>query len=162
MQGLFLQFIGDNIDQNTQTRDGLNTFHDLGKIKAVTSGIKWTSKIIPCVKVTAEDVAAVARVGIHFHKNVERFNIKYEKLPEISKDDNSRNTHILWKLSCLHYHTAPAWNDTMQLVHHGEYPGHSSIIFLPMIDMDPKMHRAYIRTYTLLQTRPRNMEWHLF
>ena len=26
----------------------------------------------------------------------------------------------------------------MQLVHHGEYPGHSSIIFLPMIDMDPK------------------------
>ena len=25
----------------------------------------------------------------------------------------------------------------MQLVHHGEYPGHSSIKFLPMIDMDP-------------------------
>ena len=25
----------------------------------------------------------------------------------------------------------------MQLVHHGEYPGHSSIIFLPMKDMDP-------------------------
>ena len=27
---------------------------------------------------TAEDVAAVAKVGIHFYKNVERFNIKYE------------------------------------------------------------------------------------
>ena len=25
----------------------------------------------------------------------------------------------------------------MQLVHHGEYPGHSSINVLPMIDMDP-------------------------
>ena len=25
----------------------------------------------------------------------------------------------------------------MQLVHHGEYPGHSSIMFLPIIDMDP-------------------------
>ena len=44
--------------------------------------------------------------------NVERFNIKYEKLPEISKDDNSRNTDILWKLSCLLYPTAPAWNGT--------------------------------------------------
>ena len=41
-------------------------------------------KIIPCVEVTAEDVAAVAKVGIHFYKNVERFNIKYEKLPELA------------------------------------------------------------------------------
>ena len=129
MQGQFLQFIGDNIDHNTQTLDGLNTYHGMGMIKAVTPGINWISRIIPCVEVTAEDVAAVARVGIHFYKNVERFNIKYEKLPEISKDDNSRNTHILWKLSCLHYHTAPAWNCTMQLVNYGEYPGHSSIIF---------------------------------
>ena len=48
--------------------------------------------------VIAEDVAAVAKVGIHFYKNVERFNIKYKKkLTEISKDDNSRNTCILWK-----------------------------------------------------------------
>ena len=62
---------------------------------------------------TADDVAAVAIVGIHFYKNVERFNIKYEKLSEISKDDNSRNTHILLKLSCLLYPTAPAWNGTM-------------------------------------------------
>ena len=39
--------------------------------------------------------------------------MKYEKLPEISKDDNSRNTDILWKLSGLLYPTAPAWNGTM-------------------------------------------------
>ena len=61
------------------------------------------------------------KVGIHFYKNVERFNINYEKLLEISKDDNSRNTDILWKLSCLIYPTAPAWYGIMQLVHHGEY-----------------------------------------
>ena len=116
MQGQFLHFMTDNIDHNTQTLDGLNTFHGMGMIKAVTPGIKWTSIIIPCVEVTAEDVAGVAKVDIHFCKNVERFNIKYEKLPEISKDDNSRNTHILWKLSCLLYPTAPAWNGTMQFV----------------------------------------------
>ena len=56
--------------------------------------MKCTSRIIPCVEVTAEDVAAVAKVGVHFYKNVERFNTKYEKLPEISKDDNSRNIDI--------------------------------------------------------------------
>ena len=69
------------------------------------------------------------KVGIHFYKNVERFIINYEKLSEISKDDNSRNTDILWKLSCLIYPTAPAWNGTMQLVHHSDYPYQSSITF---------------------------------
>ena len=137
MQGQFLQFMADNIDHHTQTLDGLNTFHGMGMIKVVTPGIKCTSRLILCVEVTAEDVAAVAKVEIHFYKNVERFNINYETLSEISKDDNSRNTDTLWKLSCLLYPTAPAWNGTMQLVHHGEYPCQSSITFLPMIDMDP-------------------------
>ena len=127
MQGHFLQFMADNKDHSILTLDGLNTFHGMGMIKAVTwtPGIICTSRIIPCAEVTAEDVA-VAKVGIHFYKNVERFNINYEKLSEISKDDSSRNTDILWKLSCLLYPTAPAWNDIMQLVHHGEYPGQSS------------------------------------
>ena len=136
MQGQFLQLMADNIDHNTQTHDGLNTFHGMGMIIAVTPGIKCTSSIIICVEVTAEAVA-VAKVDIHFYKNVERFNINYGKLPEISKDDNSRNTGILWKLLCLLQPTAPAWNGTMQLVHHGEYPSQSSITVLPMIDMDP-------------------------
>ena len=122
MQGQFLQFKADRIDHNTQTLDGRNTFHVMGMIKAVTPGIKCTSKKIPCVEVTAEAVA-VAKVGIHFYKNVESFNIIYEKPSEISKDDNFKNIDILWQLSCLLYPTAPAWNDTMQLVHHGEYPG---------------------------------------
>ena len=50
----------------------------MGMIKAVAPGIKCTSRMILCVEVTAEDVA-VAKVGIHFYKNVERFNINYGK-----------------------------------------------------------------------------------
>ena len=82
-------------------------------MKDVTPGIKCTSIIIPCVEVTAGDVAGVAKVGIHFYKNVERLNIKYEKLTAISKDDNSMNTHVLLKISCLFYPTAPAWNGSI-------------------------------------------------
>ena len=109
MQDYFLQFMEDNIDHSIQTLDGLNTFHSMGMIKAVTQtpGIKCISRITPCVEVTTEDVA-VAKVGIHFYKNVERFNIDHETLSEISKDDSSRNTDILWNLSCLLYPTAPA------------------------------------------------------
>ena len=104
--------MADNLDHSTQILDGLNTFHGMRMIKDVTPGIKCTSRIIPCVEVTAEDIA-VAKVSIHLYNNVETFNIKYEKLPEISKDDNSRNTDILCKLSGLLYPTAPAWNSTM-------------------------------------------------
>ena len=104
--------MADNMDHNTQIIDGLSTFHGMRMIEDISPGIKCTSRIIPCVEVTAEDVA-VAKVSIHFYKNGETFHIKYEKLPEISKDDNSRNTDILWKLSGLLYPTAPAWNGTM-------------------------------------------------
>ena len=81
----------------TKTLDGLNTFYGTGTISAVTPGIKCTPRIISCLAVTAEDVVAVAKVDIHFYKNVESFNIKYEKLPEIGKDDTFRNTDKLWK-----------------------------------------------------------------
>ena len=85
MQGHFLQFMTDNTDHSIQTLDGINTFHGMGMIKAVTQtlGIKCTSRIIPCVEVTAVDVA-VAKAGIHFYKNLERFNINNEKLSEIN------------------------------------------------------------------------------
>ena len=105
----FLQFVADNIDNNTQTLGRLNTFHGKGMISAATPGIKCTSRIIPCVAVTAEVVVAVVKVDIHFYKNV-KFNIIYENLPEIGKYDNSRNTDILWKLSWLLHPTTPAWN----------------------------------------------------
>ena len=40
MQDQFVQFMANKIDHNTQTLDGLNTFHGIGMIKAVTPGIK--------------------------------------------------------------------------------------------------------------------------
>ena len=67
-----------------------------------------------------------------------------KKLPEIGKDDHSRNTDILLNLSWLLHYKTPAWKGTMQLVHHGEYPDQSvSSIFFRMIDMDPT-NESYI------------------
>ena len=62
MQCQFLQFVTDNIDHNAQTLHGLNTCHGTGMISVVTPGIKCASRIIPCVKVTAEDVVAVTKL----------------------------------------------------------------------------------------------------
>ena len=79
MQDQFLQLLADSINHNIQTLDRLNTFHSSRMISAITPGIKHTSRIIPRVAVTAEDVVAVAKVDIHFYKNVEMFNIKNMK-----------------------------------------------------------------------------------
>ena len=65
--------------------------------KSCHTWYKCKSRILPCVEVTAEDVA-VFKVGIHFYKNVERFNINYEKLSEISKDDNSMKVSKVAKI----------------------------------------------------------------
>ena len=77
--------MADNIDHNTQTLDGLNTFHGMGMIKAVTPSIKCTSRIIPCVEVTAEDVAAVTKVGIHFYKELKSSILDVKILQQLAK-----------------------------------------------------------------------------
>ena len=79
MQGQFLHLLAGKTDHNTQSIDGLNTFHGIGMMSAVTQGIKCTARIFPHEAVTAEDVAAVAKVDIHIYKNVQKFNINYEK-----------------------------------------------------------------------------------
>ena len=43
----FLQFMADNIDHNTQTLDGLNTFHNMWMIKAVTPGTNVNQEYFP-------------------------------------------------------------------------------------------------------------------
>ena len=46
------------------------------------------------------------------------------------------NLDILWKTSILFGSPRPSWSSMMQFVHHGDHPGKSSVMFLPMIDMN--------------------------
>ena len=131
MQGQFLQFMADNIDHNTLAVDGLNTLHGMGMIKAVTPGIECISRIIPCVEVTVEDVA-VAKVDIMLKgsiSNMKNFQ-KLAKMIILGTLIYFGSYHV-----CFTLQLQPGMV-LMQLDHHGEYPGESSIYFLPMIDTD--------------------------
>ena len=103
--------MADNIDHNSQTLDSLSTFHSIVMISAVTPGIKCTSRIVPHKAVTAEDVAAVAKIDFPFNTNAEIFSVKNGKLTEIGKNDQFRNTDILWSLSWQFkpYNTSLEW-----------------------------------------------------
>ena len=86
-----------------------------------------------------KDVAIVGRVPIHFHKE-ERLGtgaIKFENLCSFKAQDQEADLDILWKSSILFGSLRPSWSGMMQFVHDGDHPGKSSVMFLPMIDMNP-------------------------
>ena len=134
----FVQYIADNVDHNTATLDGNETFHGMGMIAAITPGTKKSNQILR-TKVTPRNMAAIGRVPIQFHKenSISMIMITYEKLNTFTAQDSTAQQDILWKTSLMFGSPRPAWSGLMQLVHHGSYPGKSSVLFLPMINMNP-------------------------
>ena len=61
----------------------------------------------------------------------------YQKLHDMKAQDPTARIDILWKTFILFGSPRPAWSGMMQLVHRGNHPGKSSVMFLPMIDMNP-------------------------
>ena len=61
-----VQYAADNVDHNSRTLDGHNTFHGMEMIVVITPENQCT-KPNPRVTVTYKDVAIVGRVPIHFH-----------------------------------------------------------------------------------------------
>ena len=184
--GEFVQYAADNVDHNTRTLDGHNTFHGMGMIAVVTPGTKF-SRNVARRKVTPEEISAAGKVEIHpcgpRHVNLD---IKYKDLALVRAEDPTANLDILWKTSLLFGNPRPSWSGMMQLVHQGRHQGKSSVMFLPMIDMNPsdvtcvsstlhfvsehaKQHRIanpivtfdqplWLKAFNIIQTEPANSD----
>jgi len=63
--------------------------------------------------------------------------VTYDKLCHFRSNDPTANFDVLWKSSVMFGSSQPAWSGTMQLLHHSNHPGKSSVMFLPMIDTNP-------------------------
>ena len=116
----------------------MNTFHGMGMIAAITPATENNVRI-PRVAVSAEDIATIGTVNIApFMPELNGMQaMSYENLSDVRNEDPTSILDYLWLLSLSVWSTIPAWFGMMQIVHTGEYPGQSSVIFLPMIDMDP-------------------------
>ncbi len=134
----FVQYTADNVDHNIRTLDGHGTFHGMGMIAAITPGIK-SGHLLLRAKETFFDLSKLGRVKIHYHKEESRgmTAVTYQKLVELKAQDSSTHLDILWKTSILFGSPRPAWSGMMQFLHKGDHPGKASVIFLPMIDMNP-------------------------
>ena len=98
----FVQYIADNVDHNIRTLDGIDTFHGMGMIAAVTPGFKRSNPIIR-VKVTAKDIASVGHVPIQYHKeeSLGLTAVVYGKLHDMKASDPTAHFDILWKTSLI-------------------------------------------------------------
>ena len=139
----FVQYVADNV-HNIKTLDGNNTFHGMEMIATITPKIKKSNAILS-VKVTPRDIAAIGRVPIQFHKDesLGMTTVTYEKLHSFKAKDPTALLDVLWKSSVMFESPRPAWSGMMQLVHHGRHPGNSSVMFLPMIDMNPHVYTPH-------------------
>ena len=137
-EGSFLQYSADNIDHNLQSIDGYGTFHGMGIISMITPAVKH-SLTIQRVKVTSEDIAKVGRISIkHFHQDKHSLNqLEYENLNNPGVAEPLTMAHLLWESSLILKVPRPQWTGFMQLINQGEHPGATSVMFLPMIAMDP-------------------------
>lgn len=133
----FVQYAADNVDHNIRTIDGLNTFHGMGIIAAITPRVN-KSLPVPRCKVTKDDIAAVGTIKIHYHEGINHFsNLVYEDLLDVQDSNSKQNLHILWKLMWPLRSPRTSWSGMMQMVRRSSHPGQSSVIFLPMIDLNP-------------------------
>ena len=133
-----IQHVADNVDHNIRTVDGFGTIHIMGMIVCFTPAAK-SSTIIPRIKVTSTDIAQVGCIPICYHRGITKgpSRITYKMVLLDKAPDPSADFDILWKSSILFGQPRPSWSGTMQVVHRGNHPPKSSIMFLPMINMDP-------------------------
>ena len=134
----FVQYVADNVDHNIRTLDGNDTFHGMGMIAAVTPGTKKSNPILR-KKVSSRDIAMVGQVPIKYHReeSLGMTAVTYGKLHDMKASDPTAHLDLLWKTSIMFGSPRPMWSGMMQLLHRGNHPGRSSVMFLPMIDMNP-------------------------
>lgn len=104
-------------------------------IATITPGTNTSNPILR-VKVTSSDIAMVGRVPIQYHRK-DSLGMTAVMYHDMKAQDPTAHLDILWKTSIMFGSPRPAWSGMMQLMHRGAYPGKSSVMLLPMIDMNP-------------------------
>ena len=134
----FIQYVGDNVDHDVCTIDGKHTFHGMGCIACATPAIK-TRSVIPRKNVIAGDIKNAGKIDIIYGPDVNQNEEKvaFKKLNKFLYNDPTENLDTIWKTSILFGKPRPSWAGTMQNVHKGSHPGVASIVYLPMIDLNP-------------------------
>ena len=114
----FVQFIGDNVDHNTYTLDGHNSFHGMGIIAALTPKIQQP-RHIPRIEATNEDITKIGRVNIVYYKQPSHAMemLTFQKLMDPSVDIKEyEECDFILKLARPSRPSSPGWSGYMQAI----------------------------------------------
>lgn len=138
LPGHFHQYVADNADHDIATIDGRNTFHGMAIIAAVTPTMRKDKKI-PRKDVHLKEIVSLGKIRIcpYISETEARSTLLYGRLNNPKAKESFLMSDLLWKVSPLTRTPRPLWNGYMQMIAQGQHPGKSSIIFLPMIDLNP-------------------------
>ncbi|XP_053398129.1 uncharacterized protein LOC123551553 [Mercenaria mercenaria] len=135
----FIQYVADNVDHNLCTIDGHGTFHGMGMIVCVTPG-KFGNKPVKRQVVSSDELLAAGKVEISYYRPPtadQRTPLQLEELVKWTPSDCTARLTLLAQITWPLRYQGPEWSGFMQMVRQGEYPGKSSVVFLPMTDMSP-------------------------
>lgn len=142
-------FAADNVDRNILTSDGKGICHSMGMIVASTPG-KQNNRVVPRNNASAlklKEMAQVLIVDYRFSTYAHR-SVKFEALTMfqcLSAVD------LLWELLFSFHQETPNWQGIMHIVYSKcEYPGQSTVHFLPVIDMYPGDPTCILSTLTYI------------
>ena len=119
----FIQYIGDNVDHNSRTLDGRDTFHGMGIIVAATSRLDSHSVIPRLKNVATEDILKLTNIERVILPSKKKIQIKFQTLHDpIQNSIDSLST--MWAATWLLNPKQPLWSGYMQMVG-----------FMPIIDL---------------------------
>ena len=108
-----MQAVADNVDHNSITLDGRNTFHGMGIIVAVMPKIKSTTAIPRLLDVPSADLVNTAKIESKSLLSRNRPTINFKQLPSLPSHD-STSIDYEWACTWLFNKTQPSWAEFMQ------------------------------------------------
>jgi len=134
----FIQYVADNVDHNLCTLDGSGTFHGMGMIACVTPG-NFGTKPVKRQSVSSDELLVSGKIDIADYRPDENqcTSLELEELVDWKAIDCTAKLTLLAQITWPLRSPDPEWSGFMQLIRQGDYPGKSSVMFLPMIDMAP-------------------------
>ncbi|XP_052087706.1 uncharacterized protein LOC127724691 [Mytilus californianus] len=136
LEGRCILHVADNVDHNIRTLDGHGTFHGMGIIAGITPGYNHKT-IVQRLNVSLDDIKQIGKIDLHQYNfdRTSKLSLKFESLAaqhsDLLPDNLSLLCSTLWPKKMI------GWSAMCNLVQDGAYPGKSTIVFLPMIDLEP-------------------------
>lgn len=174
----FTQFIGDNVDHDLRTLDGLGTFHGMGIISATVdmcddggSGSLSDSRIPRLPKrMSASEVTRNTEIPIIAYNKSTKAGLgkasfePFQKLQDdaiLAPKNNILERSLVWHLCNVFLQNdkrIPNWPGFMSETSHGSHGSVAKINFEPLIDMNPGDETCIYSTLMYVDSKARKLK----